>query len=74
MPVVSDTVKLHFFKAQSEALQAADQARDASDAARQKQTALQAAIEEVKTVCGKDFQPSVNATGDLVCVAAGPTK
>jgi hypothetical protein len=71
-PVLSDTVKMRYFKAQSELQQASMQAQQAAQAAQLKQVAMQAAVKAVTDACGKDFQPSIGPDGDPACVPVPP--
>ena len=68
-PTISDAVKLKFFKAQSEMQTAQNVAREATQTLQQKQVALQSVVSEISNVCGKDFQPQMDKSGDPVCVA-----
>ena len=68
-PVLTETQKLEFFKAQAEFQSAAAQAKGAEQAAQQKQATLQTAIKGLTDACGKDFAPSIDTKGYPVCVA-----
>lgn len=68
-PVLTDAQKLAYFKAQAEALAAAQQAQNAGKAAQDKQQALQAAGEAIVAACGKDFTPQYDANREPACVA-----
>jgi hypothetical protein len=61
-PVISDTIKAQFFKAQSGMIQADQKAQQMRDAFTQIVSALTA-------TCGANFQPQINPQGDPVCVA-----
>ena len=67
-PVLTDAQKAAFFKAQAQTLQAGAEAQRAQQVAQQKAAALQAVIAEVSKACGDKYQPSLDNTGDLVCV------
>jgi Skp family chaperone for outer membrane proteins len=56
-PVIPDTLKARFWKAQSE-----------FQAMQQKQAVLQSTVGDLKNICGKDFQPQLDATGEVACV------
>ena len=68
-PTLSDTLKLHFFRAQSEMQTAQSQAKEAVTLAESKQAAFQAAVGELSKACGTAAQPSMSKDGDLVCAA-----
>ena len=68
IPVLTDSQKLVYFKATSEYQSAATQAQQANQVAQQKQAVVQEAVKTVTAACGKDFAPSLDAAGDLVCV------
>lgn len=68
-PVLTDTEKLAYFKAHDELLAASQNAQAANQTATQKQAAVQDAVKALSDACGKDFSPSADAKGDLVCVA-----
>lgn len=68
-PVLTDTEKLAYFKAHDELLAASQNAQAANQTATQKQAAVQDAVKALSDACGKDFAPSADAKGDLVCVA-----
>ena len=66
-PVLSEALLHKFFKVQSEATIASDQAKQSAQDAQQKQVAFQAVVQELTVACGKDFQPQMNKTGDPEC-------
>lgn len=66
-PTISDALKLSYFKANSEFLAASTQAQQAAQLAQQKQALLQAAAKSINDACGKDFVPTLDASGDPVC-------
>ena len=69
-PVPSDALKLKFFKAQSEMIQAGDAAKQANQEAQQTQVKFQGVVKELTDFCGKDFQPQLDPkTKDPVCLA-----
>ena len=68
-PTISDSVKLKFFKAQSEYMQAHSVAQQTAQDANQKNQVFQSVVKELQDACGKDFQPQMDKSGDPVCVA-----
>lgn len=73
-PAISDTLKLKFFKAESETQGAADQAKQTAQNAQQKQAGFQAVVKELQDACGKDFIPTMDGNGDPVCVVKPAAK
>jgi hypothetical protein len=69
-PIISDAVKMHYYKALSEAQSANELLQQAQQANPAKQIALQAAVKELMDACGKDSIPQQGPDGYPVCVAA----
>ena len=67
-PVVSDAIKLAFFKAEFEFTQANEQAQAATQAAREKQAALQVVVKQLSGVCGDKFEPQLSSSRDPECI------
>jgi Skp family chaperone for outer membrane proteins len=67
-PVIPDTLKARFWKAQSEFQAAQSAAEKADQAMQQKQAVLQSTVGDLKNICGKDFQPQLDASGEVACV------
>lgn len=61
-PVIPDALKAQFFKAQSQMLQAEEQAN-------QKRQAFQQVVSSLTAACGTTFQPTMDPQGDPVCAA-----
>lgn len=68
-PAITDALKLRFFKAQSEFIQASDAVKAATQNAQQKQVLMQEVITEIGKVCGDGFVPDMNPAGDPSCAA-----
>ena len=66
-PVLSDSIKESFWKAQSRFNDASKAAQDANQKAQQAQAILQGVIDTMKTECGKDFMPGM-VGDDAGCV------
>lgn len=62
-PTLSDALKVQFFKAQAQLVQANAQAQE-------KQKAYAEAIEALTKACGEGYQLQMNAQQDPVCVSA----
>jgi hypothetical protein len=69
-PIISDAVKMRYYKALSEAQSANELLQQAQQANPAKQIALQAAVKELMDACGKDSIPQQGPDGYPVCVAA----
>lgn len=61
-PVITDAQRARFFKAQSQAIQAAAAAKDT-------QAEFQQAIAEMQQACGAEATLTLNKAGDPVCMA-----
>lgn len=73
-PVISDAVQKKFFKLQSELVQAQNRAAQAQQESLQKQKDYQAAIDELNSICGKEFQVQLDKDGFPGCVAKPEAK
>lgn len=62
VPAVSDALRAKFFKAQSQMIQANEQAK-------QQQKQYQAVTAEIQKACGDAYFVQLDETGDPVCIA-----
>lgn len=65
-PTISVELREKFFRAQSEVLQANEQAEAATRNAQQKQTAFQLAVRDLEGACGGKYQPTMK-DGEPTC-------
>ena len=61
-PVISDRLRADFFKAQSQAMQSSQMAKDS-------QASLQAIVAELQKTCGDKYTLQLNSGGDPECAA-----
>jgi hypothetical protein len=61
-PVISDRLRADFFKAQSQAMQSSQLAKDS-------QASLQAIVAELQKTCGDKYTLQLNSGGDPECAA-----
>ena len=61
-PVISDRLRADFFKAQSQAMQTSQLAKDS-------QASLQAIVAELQKTCGDNYTLQLNSGGDPECAA-----
>lgn len=66
-PTIPEPVLTRFWKAQSQVQQNEAMLQNA-------RANMQAAVTEMQTACGKDFQPQMNPQGDPACVAKPAAK
>lgn len=71
-PVISEALKLKFFKAQAQFSQAAEAAKASGENAQQKQVVVQDTVKEITKACGDEFIPNIEADGDPACIAKQP--
>lgn len=67
-PIIKDSLKAKFWKAQAEFTQAQQAAQQATQTAQQKQVQLQAAMAEMEKSCGARFDLKPDANNDPICV------
>ena len=74
VPVVTDTFKAKFFKAQAQAEKAQNDLQQTPQfkEAQVKQQVFQSVVSEFQALCGKDFTPQLDPNGDPGCAPKPP--